>query len=775
MMEKKKLLFVINQFFKGGAETALLNLFGVLPKEQYEIDFLVYDQIDLPGTISLIPYIPSWVHIANVAQGEAQNAFLKKAWFRLYRKMTHRQLFRKAAIDYLRGKEYDVAISYGEWFSSRLVAEYVQARWKYVWIHADIDKATFVHPDIEKYQQHFDRFIFVSKRSMECGMERYAFIKGRGVVVHNLVNEKQLQIESTEKAELPKLKEDLPVLVTVANIRAEKNHLRQIRAMEKVFQKGKRFYWINIGSLANFELVSRVKTAVQKAGLEEYFLLPGAMENPYSIMKQANAVCVLSDHESWSMVITEAKALGVPVIATRTSGALEQLEGGKTGLLCDFSEEDIAQTIYAYLEKPETEQRIRAGLQGFSSSDDTLEQITPLLQNSRKKILYLFDDINYLSGARNAALEQMRHLSEEMQVDLFSVEPCRDKKLNSTYRTIDMSESSQGKGMRCLSTPGREVLRGNEYSWKWKWIRMVYAVLARLGKEQLLLRWASTDSLKGILNGYDAVCVVSEASKLRETVSQLKGPKKIQWIHTDYAAWREQTTWTRAITKRDGKVYKRFDTIVCLSGRLREKFIQIYPQLDAKTVSIPNFIQYDRIRELGGQPTKIIVDRAKCNLVTIGRMEQEKRYDLVLQTAAELKKQKIDFHWYLVGDGVLLEKLRQQSKQLQLTNVVTFTGMLKNPCPLMEQCSMMVLLSDYEGTPVTIDEAKVLGLPVLSKDIGGIKEQLENGRHGAVLSETENVCKKIQQCASIKGKPLSKEEWQDHTLAVEKKLAALFE
>ncbi len=386
MMEKKKLLIVINQFFKGGAETALLNLFQVLPAERYEIDFLVFDQIDLPGTISLIPRVPGWVHTADVARGEAQGAFLKKAWFRLYRRLTHRQLFRRSAMDYLRGRQYDAAISYGEWFSSRLVAEYARARRKYLWIHADLDKAAFVHPDVIRYQQYFDRFLFVSKCSMACAEEQYAFLRGRGAVVHNLVDETRLRTLGAEIPMRPLPEDGLPVLLTVANIRPEKNHLRQIQVMARLFREGKRFYWLNVGTLANIELVSRIKAAARETGLEKYFLLPGAMDNPYSLMKRAEAVCVLSDHESWSMVITEAKALGVPVIATRTSGALEQLEDGKTGLLCDFSEEDIAETIRTYLDDPEIGRKIRSNLQGFSSSGNTLEQLKPLLEDGRRRI-----------------------------------------------------------------------------------------------------------------------------------------------------------------------------------------------------------------------------------------------------------------------------------------------------------------------------------------------------------------------------------------------------
>lgn len=732
---KKQLLFVINQFFKGGAETALLNLFRMLPAERYEIDFLVFDQIDLPGTISLLPSVPGWIHTVNVAQGEAQSAFLKKAWFRFYRCLTRRQMFRNSAISYLWGRQYDVAVSYGEWFSSRLVAEYVQAQRKYIWIHADMDKAAFLHPDIFQYQQCFDRFIFASKRSMECAEEKYAFLRGRGVVVHNLVDEEKLWAQSTEEIKLHFSEEKLPILLTVANIRAEKNHLRQVRVMERLFQEGKRFYWLNVGTLANFELVPRVRAAVREAGLEEYFLLPGAMENPYPLMKRAEAVCVLSDHESWSMVITEAKALGVPVIATRTSGAMEQLEDGRTGLLCGFSEEDIVKTICTYLECPEIGQKIRSELQGFSSSYDTLERLEPLLEDDRKKIIYLFDDINYLSGARNAALEQVKYLSTQAQVDLFSIEPCLDERLSECYRTMDMSQMRWGKGIQCLSIPCREVIKGNEYSWKWKCVRIAYALLARLGQEQLLPRMFFTRVLKATLSGYDVICVVSEASKLRGVVSQLKGPKKVQWIHTDYAAWKEQTPWTKAITKEDEEIYRRFDAIVCLSETLKDKFIQLYPQFRQKTVVIPNFIQYDRIQELGSLPSQIIVDQEKLNFITVGRMEQEKRYDLILQTAAELKRRKVNLHWYLVGDGMLLQELMEMSRQMGLLENVTFAGAVDNPYPLMRQCDALVLLSDYEGTPVTIDEAKVLGLPVIARDVGGIRDQLEDGQWGKVTVE----------------------------------------
>ena len=84
-MSKKRILLVINQFFKGGAETALLNLFQCLSPDDCSIDFLVFDQINLPDTVSLVQKIPSWINVINVAEHEAGIAFVKKAWFKIYR------------------------------------------------------------------------------------------------------------------------------------------------------------------------------------------------------------------------------------------------------------------------------------------------------------------------------------------------------------------------------------------------------------------------------------------------------------------------------------------------------------------------------------------------------------------------------------------------------------------------------------------------------------------------------------------------------------------
>ena len=96
-------------------------------------------------------------------------------------------------------------------------------------------------------------------------------------------------------------------------------------------------------------------------------------------MKRSEAVIVLSDFEAWSLVITEAKLLGVPVISTKTSGAIEQIQDKKTGILVSFNPIDIADTISGFLIDPLVRNEIHHNLKDFSTSEKTLDEFKELI------------------------------------------------------------------------------------------------------------------------------------------------------------------------------------------------------------------------------------------------------------------------------------------------------------------------------------------------------------------------------------------------------------
>ena len=377
---KKRLLFVITQFYKGGAETSLLNLFKLLDSDKYEVDFIILDQEVYQDATSLIGQIPEWIETYNVIADAPKDRLVKRYIRKIYRRLFHTETYRKAAADFVKDKHYDAAFSFGEWLSPEFVAKKVKAKSKYVWIHIDIDKADFVNcRELIKYNDYMTGYVFASKNSMKGALVRCPQMKGKTAIVHNFLNYEHILKKSEEKicSEANKI----PYLLSVGNLRIEKNYLRQVEVMKQLCERQIPIRWLCIGSTVNEVIYRLVKEKILEYHLENKFILCGADENPYRYMKNAEAVMVLSDYESWSLVITEAKILGVPVIATNTSGAQEQIIDGETGIIAEFDVLDITDKIECFLKDQELQQKIRKNLKNeiYRFRENGLKEFEALL------------------------------------------------------------------------------------------------------------------------------------------------------------------------------------------------------------------------------------------------------------------------------------------------------------------------------------------------------------------------------------------------------------
>ncbi len=375
---KKRLLFVITQFYKGGAETSLLNLFKLLDPEQYEIDFVILNQEVYADATSLVGQVPRWIQVYDVFGQRVKRGIIDQYIGRIYRRLFHTETYRKAAVKFVKGKKYDAAFSFGEWLSPEFIAKKVDADKKYVWIHIDIDKADFVNrEEITKYDDNITGYLFASKSSMDSALSCCPNMKGKTAVIHNFLDKEDILKKSSEELNLDKRG---PFLLSVGNLRPEKNYVRQVEVMKLLVDKGVSVQWLCIGSTVNETVYREVKRKIEEYHLEEKFILCGADENPYKYMRNAEAVMVLSDHESWSLVITEAMILGVPVIATCTSGAQEQLNDEETGIITGFEAVDIADRIEKFLNDKGLQQKIRGNLQNTKYKEEGLSEFVDLLR-----------------------------------------------------------------------------------------------------------------------------------------------------------------------------------------------------------------------------------------------------------------------------------------------------------------------------------------------------------------------------------------------------------
>ena len=212
-------------------------------------------------------------------------------------------------------------------------------------------------------------------------------------------------------------------------------------------------------------------------------------------------------------------------------------------------------------------------------------------------------------------------------------------------------------------------------------------------------------------------------------------PKKIQWIHTDYARWSQFSEWSRAVTKKDSFIYSKFDYIVVLSEHCRKGMAEKFPELANKIVVIPDLIDGDWVIKLQAEICPVMINPENLNLVTVARIDREKRIDKVLELASQLKEKNNCLCGILIGDGPQRIEMEKRSRELDVENQVQFLGHLNNPYPVMSKSQYTrVLVSKYEGTPVTIDEAMVLGIGVIAPRVGGIAEQISRYENSELYS-----------------------------------------
>lgn len=356
----------------------------------------------------------------------------------------------------------------------------------------------------------------------------------------------------------------------------------------------------------------------------------------------------------------------------------------------------------------------------------------------KKQLLYIIDNINYESGVQKVTSYQIENLIPLYDISILSLEQ-PDSNTLKAFSGVNFLKFNCLKYFDCLNTPFVSVLKSDQFSIKQKVLKIIYAILTKINLQDNFVNLLLYKNLYDGLNKYDIVCVVSEASKLRKIVSKLDNPKKIQWIHTDYARWYNYSSWIRAITKNDFKIYQSFDHIVCLSEKNKKDFIRLYPNLKEKVIAIRNLIPTEEIIQKSFEACSIKVNPDEFNIVTVGRLSEEKAFSRILKICRQLHSEGYPFKWYIVGDGILRNHLKYLIYQYDLTNIVYMVGKLENPYSLMRQCDLFALLSNYEGMPVTIDEALVLSIPVIATDVGAISEQIADKKTGLLIPNSEQA------------------------------------
>ena len=114
----------------------------------------------------------------------------------------------------------------------------------------------------------------------------------------------------------------------------------------------------------------------------------------------------------------------------------------------------------------------------------------------------------------------------------------------------------------------------------------------------------------------------------------------------------------------------------------------------------------------------------------IGRVTQIKRPDRFLDVVSEIKRRGVDLDFFIAGDGEQLDMCRERIEREDLP--VTILGWQSDIERVLSSADIVVLTSDNEGTPLSLIQAGMAGLPVVTTNVGSVPEVVLDGSTGIV-------------------------------------------
>lgn len=230
---------------------------------------------------------------------------------------------------------------------------------------------------------------------------------------------------------------------------------------------------------------------------------------------------------------------------------------------------------------------------------------------------------------------------------------------------------------------------------------------------------------------FDLVCDFSGYGFFPTIVAAklFRAKQRCTWIHDEKCFW----------LKRVEKSLDNFDRIFCVSISVKQNFLKMYPQYQSKTEVFYNLIDAQEIRNKANNSVVSDIMNEQNVLLTVGRIVEQKGYDVAVKTALLLKEKNILFKWYFIGDGDKREDMESLIRKFKLQNEVILLGRKDNPYPYMKKCTLYVQPSRNEGYPIVIVEARALECVIVASDIPSIGEQIKNEVNGFLVQLNEKA------------------------------------
>ena len=209
--------------------------------------------------------------------------------------------------------------------------------------------------------------------------------------------------------------------------------------------------------------------------------------------------------------------------------------------------------------------------------------------------------------------------------------------------------------------------------------------------------------------------------------------KRISWIHCTMHTPEEAALGFRN-PEEARNYYNKMDLMAFVSRQVQEAFQKACPYA-GQSVVLYNTNESDKIISLATEETKMSDEN--FNWCGVGKLAPVKGFDRMIRIQKRLLGDGYKVALYILGEGRQRAELEKLVAECGVSDSVTFLGYQTNPYKYVARSDLFVCASFAEGFSTAATEALIVGTPVCTVEVSGMKEMLGEDNEWGIVTEND--------------------------------------